>query len=220
VIVPAGLPPLPLSAGLYPTTADGELLAWPLPIDVSEPPWAGDPGGVDFGFGARFVLEAGTTPSPLVGIAGHLELRDLAGPAWSLRAEVSYTTVTRTTPVDPEAQLPSADAGARMVRGRLIGCVPGWQPVRWFRLWPCVSAGGGGLWASLADEQNSVEAVGPWFELGLSARADLIPVRWLAVELQAGPQAAVVRGVYGPNPEIFKPFPVAFGLGAGASAAF
>ena len=51
---------------------------------------------------------------------------------------------------------------------------------------------------------------------------DLVPVRWLAIELQPGPALALSKGEFTTTTDrlIHTPSPVAFQLGVGATASF
>lgn len=214
-IIPSWVPP-EWRPAMIPPPSDLDLMPAPLPADVfGVQPVVVRP--LDIGFGARFVVDVGPAPTPMFGAGAHLEIRDLTGPAWSLRAELSYT-VTAEAAGDA-----SIESTYRMLRGRFAACVPSWEPFDWLRLWPCASVGGGGHWAELVRrvDGESNESAGPWLELGLSGRVDLLPVPWLSVELQAGPALAAVRGSFVAGQEVvFEPPPVSFGLGAGVSAAF
>lgn len=216
---PLILPPLTFHPGMLVQTVDPEvfLATKPLPADVW-PPLPPRRGGIDFGFGLRTVLDVGPAATPLSGAGGLIELRSLGTIAWSLRADLSYAVTTETT------SLPSFQTRQRMLRGRVLACVPGWQPLDWFRLWPCASFGGGAQWVTLVRtvDNAETEALGPWLELGVSARIDLVPVPWLAIELQPGPALALTRGVF-ETPQgtlIHSPSAVGFQLGIGATASF
>lgn len=231
VIVPFTVPPLPLRPGMMPPPWRADLYAPPLPAR----PFGLAPHGIDFGIGARFVLEAGPAPTVLAGVAGAIELRDLGatgriatrlpdwadpndrprGPAWSIRAELSYAVTTESKTFG------AAETGFRMLRGRFIACVPGYAPASWLRVWPCASFGGGGEWAQVTQDGASRSLSAPWVELGVSGRVDWVPVHWLAFEVQVGPALAVVDGQFANGSTIYHdPFPVAFQLGTGATASF
>lgn len=217
VIIPSWMPPLSWRPAMLPPPSDLDLIALPLPADPFAPRAAP---GLEVGFGARLVLDVGPAPTPLLGGALQVELRELGWLAWSVRAELSYTVTAEASPSDA---LPSTISGAyRMLRGRFIGCVPGWQPAPWVRLWPCASVGGGGEWAEFSREETQVGSAGPWLEAGLAGRLEIAPLPWLAAELQAGPALALVRSKFkaGDSLTVFEPSPAGFSLATGVSAAF
>lgn len=216
---PLILPPLTWHPGMLVQSMDPEamLATRPLPADVL-PPLRPRRGGVDFGFGLRWVLDVGPAATPLIGAGGLIELRSLGAFPWSLRADLSYAVTTEVT------NLPSFQTRQRMVRGRVLACVPGWLPADWFRMWPCASFGGGAQWVTLVRtvDNAETEALGPWLELGISARIELVPMRWLAIEVQPGPAVALTKGAFQTPGKtlIHSPFPVGFQLGIGATASF
>lgn len=219
-ILPAWAPPVSWRPAMIPPPTELDTIAPPLPADAFRPGPAG-PSKMDIGFGAQFVLDVGPAPTPLVGIAGQVELRELGEIPWSMRAELSYALTAESTVVDAEETGLVGDY--RMLRGRFIGCVPAWRPVDWLRLWPCATFGGGGQWAVFrVPEALKYTSVGPWVESGLAARVDLTPLPWLAVELQAGPSFAIVRATFkaGDDLIVYEPLPVTFGLATGVTAAF
>jgi hypothetical protein len=217
VIVPSWMPPLEWRPALIPPPSDLDLIPLPLPVDPFAP--AKLP-GLEVGFGARMILDVGPAPTPLVGGAAQVELREVGPLTWSIRAELSYTV---TAEASASESLPASIRGDyRMLRGRFIGCIPGWSPAPWVRLWPCASVGGGGEWAEYTRAASQVGSAGPWLETGLAGRVELAPLPWLAIEVQAGPALALVRSKFkaGDSLTVFEPSPAGFGLATGVSAAF
>lgn len=222
VIVPTtSLPPLGWHPGLMPATNEMDFMAPPLPVDVVSPWEDVREEGLEVGVAARFLLDVGPGPTPMMGPGIQLEVRDLSGLPWSVRAELSYTLTTTTTAVD------DLDTTYRMLRGRFIACFPAWEPTLTIRFWPCASFGGGGQWANVTRTADGLEQqeTGPWLEAGASARLDFDIFRWLALELQAGPGFALYSAEFtngvGPDARVLHlPSLITFQLGAGAAATF
>lgn len=215
------LPPLSPRFAKIPPPSDASLLAWPLPVWplVPEPPAPVKEEGLRVGGGARFALNAGAAPTAMAGVAGFGELRKDASLGWSVRAELSYLTVTEATSVQ------GVDSSYRLLRGVARACVP-LVRLSWVGLSPCGAFGGGGLWGELSragtgSSEEQVEALGPWLEAGVSGRLLAFPTEWLAVEAELGPTFPLVRSFFGnPEGQLHKPFPVTLDLGVGASLAF
>ncbi|NUO53197.1 MAG: hypothetical protein HOV80_30485 [Polyangiaceae bacterium] len=203
----------------------------------------------DVGPGTAFSLDVATAPVPLAGVSGFIGFRSLEDDLpWSIRAEVTYSVsagLASIGPDEPSGAEAIEGASFRFLRGRLEGCLPGWLPTSWVRVWPCGSLAGGALWGQVRksvpvpkpDEANRFNGLGdqtkqqfvglsegtsPWFVGGLAGRLELAPAEWFAFELRAGPDFPLVRGSFKDENggEIFTAPPITLSLGIGASAAF
>jgi hypothetical protein len=248
-----GLPPLPLPPDPHVPREVGTRLAIPLPnVPLPEgDPRAARPGRpprldeaaliearplpafpyfeeasgrtLGVGPGALFALDVGPAPQPLVGAVGLVGIVSTAEIAWTLRAELAYEVSV----ADEALPAPSSDSlRFRMIRGRVEGCVPGWIPLDWLRLWPCANVGGGALWAELSrpagDVVPTVEAASPWFVLGLGGRLEVLPTEWLGIDLRLGPDFPLVRGAFRTDTgaEIHVPAPATFSMSTGVGLWF
>jgi len=220
-LLPSLPPPTP-RPGKIPPTPDIALLSlplpvWPLSAEVLAAP---EPDrGLRGGLNVRFVSNVGAGPTPMVGIGGGGEAFDTSGIGWSIRAELSYLSVTGVTAVQ------DADSDYRMVRGHLRGCVPIFSPTPWFRLSPCGSLGGGAMFGELVKgagfTEQSVSGTGPWLDAGASARAALVALDWLAIELEAGPTFPLIKAQFlNSSGQLHTAAPVNLDLALGASVAF
>jgi len=142
--------------------------------------------GVSIGAGAG--LTTGVAPRALLSIPAFLDVwrrsTSAFAPALRLRFERA----------DSGADVTSGGSGGDFTwtAGSVDFCPVSWAPWR-FRLWPCARAEGGALSATGVGVSPARTQIRSWFTLGLVARARVMVVGSLFLEIEGGGFAPLIR---------------------------
>lgn len=177
--------------GLYPS---GALDIRPAPLPIWTPTTARER---DLGFGivADATLDLGATPLPLLGFTGGVVL---TGELFRVHAAFGYAASPGWTATDAPAGLDPADGGFRLLRGRVDGCVPRFEPTRTLSIFPCARFELGGVTATLTrdDQPAGPDAEHLWVAPGLLGLIVLEPLPELALALSLGASVPLLRSRY------------------------
>jgi hypothetical protein len=187
--------------------ASGAFDLRPAPLPIWTPTSARER---DLGFGivADATLDLGATPLPLLGFTGGVAL---SGELFRVRAAFGYAASPSWTASDAPAGLDPADGGFRLLRGRVDGCVPRFEPTRGLSIFPCARFELGAITATLA---RGTEPAGPdaenlWVAPGLLGLVVLEPVPELSLALALGATIPLQRARYlDTSVELYAAWPI------------